>query len=93
MTKRPANITAEEMAKDIRLDRIVTWILMVMISAGISVAAYTYKRMSDQIDKLNSTLGSLDKTVAVMQAQIGTVTDHEKRIRDLELWQSRTEGK
>jgi len=81
-----------EMAKDLRIDRIVTWFLMLVVTLGIGIAGHTYRTLTNQIEGLNNTLNNLNTTVAVMQAQFVDVGELKNKVHALEIWKARTEG-
>lgn len=87
------NPKTEEIVKDIRLDRLVSWILMTIVGVGIMIAGYTYKSLNITMSNLNSSVTTLNTNVAVLQTQILEISELKRRVRELEINQARIQGK
>lgn len=65
----------ERLGKDLRLDRFVTWFLMVAVGLGISIAAYTYRDLSSKMEKFSDSVNGLSVSVALIQQREERVTE------------------
>lgn len=93
---------AEKLGKDLRLDRIVTWFLMLIVGVGISIASLTYSDLRDQMKSFGESVNNLSTSVALIQQREERVTELraenammkadmmiiQREVRELQLWRA-----
>jgi len=84
--------SVEKLGKDLRLDRIATWLMIFVVGIGVKVASGTYYDLRSQLNTLNVTINDLNVSVALLNIQITKVEKMEDRLAALEAWKSRREG-
>lgn len=89
----------QTLSKDLRLDRIVTWVLTTLVGLGITIAILTYKDLKEEFKSLTQSIVALNTTVAVMANSQEQIEDNESAIKinqgeiqNLKLWQAAVEG-
>ena len=89
----PAQSQGSALAKDLRLDRIVTWALTSLVGLGITVAIFTYRDLKSEFKTLSNSIGALNTTVALMEQSKKQVDENKKAIHDIQIWKAQQEGK
>lgn len=85
-------VQTSNLVRDLRLDRIVTWVLTVMVGIGVAIAAGTYKDLKTEFTSLRESITDLTTTVAVMQANEVQIKENKSNIQTLLIWKAHQEG-
>lgn len=87
------------LAKDLRLDRIVTWFMVMVVGVGVGAAGYTYKEMMSEFRNLSSAVFALNTNVAILKEKINDIEDLEREmislrlmVHQLDLWRASQAG-
>ena len=75
--------------KDPRLDRVMTWILAILVTCSLSYGASTFNDLRAEMKTLNISVNGLHTSVKVLETSIGAIAelkDEMKKVRERLRW-------
>jgi len=75
--------------KDPRLDRVMTWVLAILVTCSLSYGASTFSDLKAEMKTLNTSVNGLHTSVKVLEtsfADISEIKDDIKKVRERLRW-------
>lgn len=75
--------------KDPRVDRVMTWVLALLVTVSLSYGASTFTELKDEMKTLNQSVNGLHTSVKVLETSTAAITEIKAdmtKLRDRVRW-------